>query len=297
MKRLILLTATCAFFINASAQKDSTNNPKNNDTIRVGNILIIKKGGKNQTDSSLDKKGTTVTMGRKNSDNQNAKVTTNWFIVDLGFANYDDQTNYANAGSYLVNKPGSPAFSKNDFKLSTGRSFNVNVWLFMQRLNIIKRNVSLKYGLGVELNNYRYKSALSYKENGTIPYSGGLQTNAAFIFRDSIGFSKNKLAADYLTVPLMLTLATNHASSKKGFSVSGGVSAGYLYSQRNKQKSTERGKQRNKGEYDLEKFKLSYIGELGIGPVKLYGSYTPKSIYEHSLDIRPFTLGFRFSNL
>ena len=298
MKRITLLMLTCAIFMTASAQNDTTSPVKNNDTIRVGNILIIKKGSKNKSDSSWgSKKGTTVEMGRKNYDKQNSKVTTNWFIVDLGFANFNDQTNYTNTGSYLVNKPGSPAFSKNDFKLRTGKSTNLNLWFFMQRLNIVKRNVSLKYGLGIELNNYRYKSAISYKENGTIPYSGGMLTNGAFIFRDSIGFSKNKLAADYLTVPLMLTFASNHASNKKGFSVSAGISAGYLYSQRNKQKSDARGKERNKGEYDLEKFKLSYIGELGIGPIKLYGSYSPKSIYEHSLDIRPFTLGFRFSNL
>ncbi|MEP6711927.1 MAG: outer membrane beta-barrel protein [Ferruginibacter sp.] len=298
MKRLILLMLTCAIFITASAQNDSTTNRKNNDTLRVGNILIIKKGAKNKTDSSWDgKKSTTIIMGRKNADRQNSRVTTNWFILDLGFSNYDDQTNYANSGNYLVNKPGSPVFSKNDFKLRTGKSINVNFWFFMQRLNLIKRNVSLKYGLGLELNNYRYKSSISYQENGTVPYSGGMQTTGAFIFRDSIGFSKNKLAADYLTVPLMLTFATNHADNKKGFSISAGISGGYLYSQRNKQKSDSRGKERNKGEYDLEKFKFSYIGELGIGPVKLYGSYSPKSMYEHSLDIRPYTFGFRFSNL
>ena len=297
MKRIIPLMITCAMVATASAQ-DTTSTKKNNDTLRVGNILIIKKGSKNNSDSGLNnKKETTVVMGRRDYGSQNTKVTTNWFIFDLGFANYDDQTNYASTGNYLVNKPGSPAFSRDDFKLRTGKSINVNIWLFMQRLNLIKRNVNLKYGLGVELNNYRYKSSITYRENGIIPYSGGVQTNAAFIYKDSVAFNKNKLAADYLTVPVMLNFATNHAGNKKGFSISAGVSGGYLYSQRNKQKSDAFGKHRNKGEYDLEKFKFSYIGELGIGPVKLYGSYSPKSMYEHSLDIRPYTLGFRFSNL
>ena len=156
--------------------------------------------------------------------------------------------------------------------------------------------MNLKYGFGLELNNYRYKSAISYREDGIIPYSGGMQTNAPFIFRDSISFSKNKLAADYLTIPVMINFASNKYSTNKGVSVSFGVSAGYLYSQRNKQKSDERGKKRNKGDYDMERFKLSYIGELGLGPVKFYGSYSPKSMYEHSLDMRPYTIGIRFSN-
>jgi len=293
MKRLILLTGMAILMLTATAQTDTTYDKKNNDTMRIGNILIIKKGKKSDSDSSWDK-NTSLTMGRNNRSS-NSKVSTNWFVFDIGFSNWNDQTNYANTGDFLVNKPGSPDFSKSDFKLRTGKSLNVNIWFFMQRLSLVKRYVNLKYGLGIELNNYRFKSPVSFRENGTVPYIGG-QTNSPFIFRDSISFSKNKLAADYLTVPLMLNFATNRASSSKGLSLSAGISAGYLYSQRNKQKSDARGKEKNKGEYDLEKFKLSYIAELGLGPVKLYGSYSPKSIFEHSLDMRPFNIGFRLSN-
>jgi hypothetical protein len=124
-----------------------------------------------------------------------------------------------------------------------------------------------------------------------------MQTNAPFIFRDSISFTKNKLAADYLTVPLMLNFSTTPNNDKKALSISFGVSAGYLYSQRNKQKSEERGKEKNKGDYDLNRFKFSYVGELGLGPVKLYGSYSPKSMYDRGMDVRPYTFGIRLSNL
>lgn len=299
MKKLTLMLATVLYCLGATAQEDSTVVDKKPDTMRIGNILIIKKGGKKREKSDTS---VSIVMGRDSDRKRNSRIQTNWWIVDLGFANYSDNTNYAaaTADGYLMNNPaaGVPALSAPDFKLRTGKSVNVNIWIFMQRLNIIKSNVSLKYGLGVELNNYRYKSNISYKENGLKPYDPGMNvTNAPFIFRDSISFSKNKLAADYLTVPLMLSFSTNRANDKKGLVASFGVSAGYLYSQRNKQKSDARGKHKNKGEYDLEKFKLSYIAELGLGPVRLYGSYSPKSMYEHSLDMRPYTVGFRFSNL
>jgi hypothetical protein len=166
----------------------------------------------------------------------------------------------------------------------------------MQRLKLGDPHFNLKYGVGLELNNYRYKSSVSYKENGFVPYTAGTQTNAPFIFRDSVSFTKNKLAADYLTVPLMLNFASNPESKNKGISLSAGVSAGYLYSQRNKQRSGERGKDRNKGDYDLNRFKLSYVGELGIGGIRFYGSYSPSSFYDHSLDMRPYNIGIRFSN-
>ncbi len=288
MKQLITFLAAAIICSGATAQNDSTKTNKP-DTIRIGGIVIVKSGKKD--------KDVSITMGRKdNEKKRNANVSTNWWIVDLGFANYSDNTNYAGAGSYLVNKPGSPALDNNDFKLRAGKSVNVNIWFFMQRLNLVKHHVNLKYGVGLELNNYRYKSNISYKENGTVPYTAGTQTNAPFIFRDSVAFSKNKLAADYLTVPLMLNFVSNPNSRKKGISFSAGVSAGYLYSQRNKQKSSERGKDKNRGEYDLERFKLSYVGELGLGSVRFYGSYSPKSMYDHSLNMRPYTVGFRFSN-
>jgi Outer membrane protein beta-barrel domain len=288
MKKLILLLATAFICLSITAQEDSVKIKKNNDTIRVGGIVIVKNGKGNKN------KEVSVKIGGDNGRKKRTNISTNWCIVDLGFANYSDVTNYANAGSYLVNRPGYPALDKNDFKLKAGKSVNVNIWLFMQRLNLINHHVHLKYGLGVELNNYRYKSAINYNEGGLLPYTANTQTNAAFIFRDSISFSKNKLAADYATIPVMLNFVTNPDERKKGFSLSVGVSAGYLYSQRNKQVSSERGKLKNRGDYDLERFKFSYVAELGLGPVMLYGSYSPKSIYERSLDIRPFNIGFRF---
>lgn len=274
------------------AQTDSTKaNVEKKDTIKIANILIIKSADKNKKSDS----STTVQYKRKKKGN----FSTNWFIVDLGFNNYNDKTDYAaaNDGSYLVNKPGFPDFKTNDLKVNVGKSINVNIWFFMQKMNLIKQRVNLKYGLGLELNNYRYKSNISFREGGAVPYSISNEiTNQPFIFRDSIQFSKNKLAADYITVPFMVNFVSNPKNHDKGISVSLGVSAGYLYSQRNKQKSDERGKQSGKGDYDLEQFKFAYIAELGLGPVKLYGSYSPTSMFRRSLDIRPYSLGIRLGN-
>jgi len=166
---------------------------------------------------------------------------------------------------------------------------------FMQRMNLVNQHVNLKYGLGLELNNYRYNigTNISYLEHN--PYVTG-QVTSPVVIRDSIQFTKNKLAADYLTVPLMLNFSSSPGFTNRGISLSVGVSAGYLYSQRNKQVSHERGKEKNKGDYDLERFKLSYVAELGLGPVRFYGSYSPKSFYGSGLDMKPYTLGIRFSN-
>lgn len=288
MKQLFTLLVLGIFCSKINAQSDTTKPAATSDTIRIGNIIIVK--GKDGNKSGKEDNSKVYKSNRKKS---NSNVSTNWMIVDLGFANYNDQTNYANTAGYLYDRAGAAPLGKSDFKLNTTKSINVNIWFFMQQLNLVKHHVNLKYGLGIELNNYRYKSDISYLEKN--PFTPAV-TPAPVVVRDSISFSKNKLAADYLTVPFMINFRTNKYDGNKGLSVSLGVSAGYLYSQRNKQVSNERGKQTSKGNYDLEQFKFSYIAELGLGPVKLYGSYTPESIYERGMDIRPYTLGFRLSN-
>jgi len=290
MTKLFTLMALVFLCTVANAQTDSTTVSKQADTIRIGNIIII-KNGKNDDDKTT---GTHINIGKKRTKKL-TNVSTNWMIFDIGLSNYQDETNYGSTGSYLYNRPNAIPLGVNDFKLNTGKSLNVNIWFFIQRLNLVKHHINLKYGVGLELNNYRYKTAskISYLE--TNPYITN-QITSAIIIRDSIGFSKNKLAADYLTVPLMLNFLTNPGNHNKGLSLSVGVSAGYLYSQRNKQISSERGKEKNKGDYDLERFKLSYVAEVGFGPVRFYGSYSPASFYKTGLNTKPYTIGFRFSN-
>ncbi|MGI8634401.1 MAG: outer membrane beta-barrel protein, partial [Segetibacter sp.] len=113
--------------------------------------------------------------------------------------------------------------------------------------------------------------------------------------KDSINFSKNKLYAGYATVPFMVNINTS-PGRKKGLSLSAGISAGYLVGNHTKEISSERGKEKTKGDLGLEKFRLAYIGELGIGPVRLFGSYSLTKLHENGLEQYPYSLGIRFSN-
>ncbi len=277
--------------VSGFAQTDSIQVQQKNDTVRIGGMIILKKG---QPDNE---KRVTVTVGNHHRETH-SNVSTSSFVFDLGFSNWTDKTNYANATNdgYLVNKPGSATLSANDMKLKTVKSVNVNIWFFMQRLNLIKHYLNLKYGLGLELNNYRFTHDISFNEGGMNPYNPAQNIAHPFVFRDSVSFKKNKLAADYITIPLMINFVSNPHYNGKGISLSAGVSMGYLYSSRNKQRSSARGKEKNRGDYDLEKWKFSYVGELGLGPVHLYGSYSPKSIFKNDLNFTPYNIGIRFSN-
>jgi hypothetical protein len=259
------------------SQEDSTKK-ENVDTIKIGGMVIIKR------DKDGDNKDRNITISN-NRKRQNKNVRTNWWVVDLGFANFNDQTTYQGAVASGFLQPG---MTEDNFDLRTGKSVNVNVWAFMQRLNLIKHVVNLKYGLGVELNNYHFddkRVQLVERPAAGAPY--------IVLNEEWDDLKKNKLAADYLTVPVMLNFNFTPGRDK-GFGFSAGVSAGYLYSSRQKIKDND-DKDKFHDNFELRKWKVSYIGELTLGPVKLYGSHALRSMWEKGLDQTPYNVGVRFS--
>lgn len=284
MKRLLCASAITLIVGTGFAQTDTT---ANTDTVRVGNFIIIKK---NKGNSFLEKdtKENNTFYRVERHYRRNHAVSTNWWILDLGFANMRDNTDYnaAQAGAYFKTlRAADGQVNGNSYQLNRGKSSNVNIWLFMQKLNVISHVVNLKYGLGLEMYNFRYDTRLSYR-NDPQPY----------VFNDSIGFSKNKLYVEYLTVPFMLNINTT-PDSRRGLSFSGGVSAGYLLNSRNKQISGERGKQKYKGDFNFEPWRFAAIAEMGLGPVRLYGTYSLNRLQKDITRVEqyPYAVGIRFS--
>lgn len=281
MKTTILLLSAIIFSMCSFAQTDTTVKPTDTtgkeqraDTIKIGGMIIIRKKGNNDKNEK-----DIVISNRKKRKSSN--LSTNWWIVDLGFANLHDETNYASAEAQAF----APGSTKDRFELRTGKSVNVNLWFFMQKLNMVKHVLNLKYGLGLELNNYRF-------DDETIRF----QKNPTLITMDPAlsDIKKNKLAVDYVTVPILLNVNLT-PGREKGFGFSGGVSAGYLYSARQKIKDNDN-KNKLHDNFDLRKWKISYIGEVNLGQVRLYGSYAMKSMWEKGLDQTPYNVGIRLSN-
>ncbi len=289
MKRLVCFMTVMLIAGMSFAQTDSSSSTSS-DTVKVGNFIIIKKNKGNTSSESVTKNNFVnieYTASRRTKRKNN--ISTNWFIFDLGFANYRDNTDYssAQAGNYFKTfRPADGPVNQNSYTLNTGKSSNVNIWFFMQKMNLIKHVVNLKYGLGLEMYNFRYDSRISFRKD-PVPY----------VYNDSISFSKNKLYVGYLTVPFMLNFNTT-PDSRRGLSFSAGVSAGYLVDSRNKQISSQRGKQKYSGDFNLEPWRLAAIGEIGLGPVRLYGSYSINRLQQAVTRVEqfPYAVGIRFSN-
>jgi hypothetical protein len=265
------------------AQTDSTKNEQG-DTIRIGGMTIIRKPG-DRTNNDNDR-GPRF-RGRKYS--KPSAVSTNWGIIDLGFSNYDDETVYGPGTAADAYAPGS---NSSWFALRNGKSRNVNIWIFMQRIRLGTNAVNLKYGFGLELNNYHYKQNIRYNDNPPATPNPPIVSLDNTVGRN---YTKNKLAANYLTVPMMLNFNfTPNRNNPFGFSV--GASAGWLYGSHNKTKTSDEGKEKARDDFDLRQFKISYIAELNLGEIKFYGSLATQSMYKRGLDMTPYTIGIRISS-
>lgn len=279
LKKISLLALLTVALGSLRAQSDTTQTPGNaGDTMKIGNIIILKNGGapppgSRDWDLHLYRHG-----------NKPANLSTSWIILDLGFNNFRDQTDYSLSNTKL--QAYAPGSSSDWFNLRNGKSINVNLWIFMQRLNMIKHVVNLKYGLGLEFYNFRYEENIRYYKNPP-----------RIVMDPTIDYSKNKLALNYVTVPLMLNFNfTPNKTDMKSFGLSAGISASYLYNSRQKYVSDETGKRKTKGDLGLNDFKLAYIAELQLGPVRLYGSYATASMFRKGLDQTPYAVGIRFSH-
>src|SRR5579875_2437122 len=185
MNRIVLLLAVLGVAMSTFAQNDSTSYQTKADTITVGSMIIIRKAGEKRHNHDI-----TVTHNRKSG--YWSKSNTNWWVIDVGFANVRDETNYASAATQQF----APGSNSDRFNLRNGKSVNVNLWLFMQRLNLVKHYLNLKYGLGVELNNYRFDdNHILFQKNPT-----------TIVYDPASTAKKNKLAADYVTLPAMINI-------------------------------------------------------------------------------------------
>ena len=264
----------------------------NEDTVRLGRLNIIKSQDslhKKDWESMIedgDFDNTHISIERASKKLKN--VTTNWFSFDLGYANYRDESAQM---AYLAVYPGLPYnkywVNSGSLKLDNRKSSNFNIWIVQQKLNVYQHKINLKYGVGFEMFNFRFEQPVSFRNEP-----------GKTVFMDDVNFTKNKLFVKYLTVPVQLNFQPN-PYNRKGFYASIGLSAGYLVDARNKQISPERGKQKYDGNFELNNFRFATIGELGIGGIRLYGSFGSINLFDKNqsnFSLFPYAIGLRFSN-
>ncbi|WP_245605174.1 outer membrane beta-barrel protein [Niabella soli] len=254
------------------------------DTLVINGITVIRD---NRPPKNEPKKGFFKNI---NSRRTLKKITTEWGMVDIGMSSFVDRTDYPGVAAQAY----APGSNNQWFETKGFKSRNINLWVVTQRYSLVHHVLNLQYGVGLELNNYFYTQPVRYDPNPPAtqdPPVVSIDARAQSVPPERI-YKKDKLAADYVTVPLMLNF--NFTPDRiYPFELSAGVSIGYLYASRNKTITSDEGKQKAKDAFGLKPWKLSYVGDLTLGVVTFYGSYAFKGMYKRGLDMTPYTFGIR----
>lgn len=200
------------------------------------------------------------------------RIKTRWVLFDMGVSTY------MNNGSF--NMPS----ELEQFDQRYGRSLNYQLHVFRQRVGLVKNNVNLLYGLGFDFSNYSFENPITLLRN-----TNPLETS----IDNAIDYKKNKLVTTALNVPLMLNFETNPRRPGKSFRLSAGVYGGLLIGSHTRQKSEEFGNNKERDDYNLNKLRYGFVGQVGVGPINFYANYSPQSLFRDGRgpDLQPFNVG------
>ncbi len=270
-KRIVKNTALIIVLLVANKLVAQPVAPKPKDE----NKVRIQIGGGNGIELSTGEKDIIGDAQKK----RKGKSTTSSLVFDFGFVNHIVEANY-------VNPKGA-----NYMDLRTNKSINFNITQ-LYGFSLIKKNLYLVTGAGMNFNNYRYTNNLNYAP-AIIGDSVFTNYNTQLLATTSL--KKSKVATNYITVPLMLQAKIGQG--KKKFVLGGGVSGGYLV--RGWQKAVySSNKDKQNISYAFNPFALNAIGEIGIdNRIRFYGSYGLTNIHKAPLKYNPITFGLRINGL
>lgn len=289
MTRTICAIAAIAGLLFANTLKAQEKQDETAKKKKKHSIVISNKGIRVEYSDSAEYKDKAGKMKMIDKEKQ-GKFSSSFALMDLGVNLISDNTNYADPSvQHYLNVP-SAMKTKSLFDLRTGKSINVNIYPWMLKYHALKtkgQRIYIATGIGLQLYNFRFDESISYTKNP----SG--------VILDTVVFKKNKLAMDYLNVPLMLTFKTR--ISKNNWLIYGvGITEGYRIGSLNKQVSGERGKVKTRGSFGLADFNTCINAEFGVeGIVRFFASYQLTSLYgsEAGLDQHPICFGFRLSGI
>lgn len=198
-----------------------------------------------------------------------------WSGLEFGFNYFLNSANFTNLGSgynYLQNP---------------GKSYHVALNFFEKDFNLYKNKISIVTGLGLEFANYSIGNNMTLNTNGELPvYLPILQAV-------NIPKQKNKLRANYLTIPMLLDFNTSKFR-KNNFHLTMGIIGAWRYGSYTKQtlsgiKSTIK----QKDDFGTNDFKFCATARVGYRNLSLFANYglTPFFTKTNNPDLYPVTIG------
>lgn len=204
------------------------------------------------------------------------KNEAHWAGVDFGVSMLMNS-------SFATSFPSDPQW-END----AARSQVWNLNLFEHKFSIAKEYFGITTGLGFSF------TSVAFKNNYVLVDT----PDSLYAFSDTINsYSKNKLKAAYLTIPLLLEF-NSKLKSDRSFYFATGVVGGVRLASKTKRKvvtNNSRYVQKEKGTFSLNPFKLDALVRLGYGDVGVFASYSLLPLFDTGKTAEAYPLTFGLS--
>lgn len=251
-----------------TTQKGDTNK------INVGatTILIINPSSTNKNDTSKTKKPKKV---RKK----------HWAGIDFGINGLLNNNNSFN----LSNGPLTPAKDITEFmELEYEKSWMVGLNILEGYIPFYKHHFGFVTGLGFEFNNYSLSNNVWLNSKaGIIVAEDSLNYNERYtygIHDSSFTYNKNKFKTMYITAPFLLDINTS-SNIKKTFHFAAGAIVGLnigSYTKRVYNDGGKRIKDKNKGDLNVNPFKIALTSRFGVGKLNFFVTYNLTPLFENN---------------
>lgn len=288
---LFLASASLTFVVNAksSIQGLGIGEEWLTDTVIVEDLKTGEKRkvriitpGKDEDPNKVSKEESKLEMAERWADKVGVKsrrtsrpiLGITFSRVDLGFNRILDNGSFSLSEQHsdLEYRPGKTANFGFDV-LQAGYRFNDHFRIFLSG--------------GFDWTYYRLQRNIDFAEN-TTPLTW---TTAA------TNYSKNRLTATYLRLPLTFEFRSAHNSALGRTRFAFGPEVGFLLKGTQRFKSDEFGKQKFRDDYNLSQFRYGATARFGVGPWGIYGKYYFNDIFENSpaqAGLQNFAFGLMF---
>ena len=251
------------------------NNFSDTTTIRVGrrNIEIIEGGSKTYVNMTKTTDSDNSTWRRYKK-----KFNGHWSGFELGVNGFYD-TNYS-----MYDDP-----TDEFMDLNQPKSLEVNINFVEYNISLVPERLGIVSGLGLQYNNYKFDNPITIDkgDDGIIDW----------LPVDDSNFKKSKLTVSYLTLPIMLEWQIPVNDRSNYFFISGGMIGGLNLGSHTKIKANS-AKSKDKGSFNVNPFKYSVIGRIGLRDFSVYATYSLSNLFKDNKgpELTPFTIGICLVN-
>lgn len=211
--------------------------------------------------------------GGENGDKKKSSIIKmRWAMLDLGMCTYTYN------GS--LNLPA----EMSDYQQNLGRSLHWGLHVYDMRVSLDSaKRINFMHGLHFDWLQYNF-------ENKRVLQPDQLSAT----FADSAGVTNTRLMTSFVSIPVMFNYTHRNQKGNGVFRVSAGVYGGLLLSANVKIK-TDEGRERVRDNYNLNRWRAGFRGEIGWGPINFYTTYAFTTLFRNNEgpELVPFTVGIK----